>query len=92
MFHQQFNRLRGRKSVDTFPTHYRANTKRDVVRLAQGAGLEISRIERIEGRPEYLRITAPTNVAGFVYERIVNATRLLEPLRVLLICELARPK
>jgi SAM-dependent methyltransferase len=84
-FHQFVNRLRGRAEVDTFPTRYRTNTKGDVVHLADRAGFSVERIERIEGRPEYLRITWPTYLVGLIYERIVNSTSLLAPLRILLV-------
>src|SRR5262249_37754350 len=53
-FHQWFNRLRGRAQTDTFPTRYRANSERDIQRLAASAGLLVERVELIEGRPEYL--------------------------------------
>jgi UDP-N-acetylglucosamine 2-epimerase (non-hydrolysing) len=56
-FHQYVNRLRGRAEVDTFPTRYRANCLGDIKRLASDAGLLVERVERIEGRPEYLRMT-----------------------------------
>jgi SAM-dependent methyltransferase len=84
-FHQFVNRLRGRAEVDTFPTRYRTNTKGDVVHLADRAGFSVERIERIEGRPEYLRMTWPTYLVGLIYERIVNSTSLLAPLRILLV-------
>jgi SAM-dependent methyltransferase len=90
-FHQFVNRRRGRAAEDTFPTLYRANTKADVARLADAAGLAVEAIERIEGRPEYLRTTAATYAVGLAYERLVNATPLLAPLRVLLIGALRRP-
>ena len=78
-FHQFFNRLRGRTETDTFPTYYRANSKEQVKKLADRAGLELVSIERIEGRPEYLRLAAITYVFGLLYERIVNAFPLLSP-------------
>lgn len=84
-FHQFVNRLRGRAEVDTFPTRYRTNTKGDVQRLAAAAGLTVESVERIEGRPEYLRMTWPTYLVGFLYERIVNSTSLLAPFRILLV-------
>ncbi|MEZ5849063.1 MAG: class I SAM-dependent methyltransferase [Hyphomicrobiaceae bacterium] len=90
-FHQFVNRLRGRASVDTFPTRYRANTKGDVTRLAREAGLAVAEIERIEGRPEYLRMAAPLYLAGLAYERTVNAIGMLAPFRVLLVGTLRRP-
>lgn len=84
-FHQFVNRLRGRAEVDTFPTRYRVNTKSDVERFSQAAGFDVEHIERIEGRPEYLRISAPTYVIGMLYERLVNVTELFAPFRVLLV-------
>lgn len=84
-FHQLVNRLRGRAEVDTFPTRYRANSKSDVEHLALAAGLVVENIERIEGRPEYLRMTFPTYLVGAAYERLVNAFRLFEPFRILLL-------
>lgn len=53
-------RGRGRAADDVFPTRYRANSPAAIRRLAAGAGLEVVRIELIEGRPEYLRFSAPT--------------------------------
>ncbi len=88
VFHQFVNRRRGRESEDTFPTRYRANSVRRIRRLAERTGFEIAKIERIESRPEYLRLSAPTYLFGIAYERFVNSTRLFEALRVLLIGEL----
>lgn len=84
-FHQYVNRLRGRAEADTFPTRYRANTKEVIVRLASEAGLTVERLEQIEGRPEYLRMTGLTYLFGVAYERLVNATEALAPFRVLLV-------
>lgn len=89
-FHQRVNRLRGRAEVDTFPTVYRANTREDVERLAAVAGFVVERLERIEGRPEYLRMSAPTYALGLVWERVVNLHSAFEPLRILLVGTLRR--
>ena len=91
-FHQYVNRLRGRAEIDTFPTRYRANTKGAVIQLAKEAGLTVERLERIEGRPEYLRMTGLTYLFGVAYERLVNATVALEPFRILLIGALRKPR
>lgn len=87
-FHQFVNRIRGRAEVDTFPTLYRANTVQDVQRLSKKAGFVVSAIERIEGRPEYLRTTWPTYLLGALYERLVNSTERLAMFRILLVVEL----
>jgi SAM-dependent methyltransferase len=91
-FHRFVNRLRGRASADTFPTRYRANTPSALARHARVAGLELERAERHEGRPEYLRLAAPTYVAGWMYERLVNAAPFLEPFRLVLIATLRKPE
>ena len=91
-FHQFVNRLRGRASADTFPTRYRANTRGSVMRLADGAGLVVERLERIEGRPEYLRMMAATYLLGVLYERLVNASEIFAPFRILLVGVLRKPE
>jgi ubiquinone/menaquinone biosynthesis C-methylase UbiE len=90
-FHQYYNRKRGRDAEDTFPTCYRANARRDIELLAGGAGLVVSRVKLIEGRPEYLRMSALTYVAGLLYERFVNATEAMAGIRILIIAELRKP-
>ncbi len=90
-FHRFVNRLRGRAEEDTFPTLYRANTAADVRKLAASAGLTVERLERIEGRPEYLRITWPTYLLGAAYERVVNTFDFLAIFRILLIAQLRKP-
>jgi len=89
-FHRFYNKLRSRDAADTFPTLYRCNTRQSARHCALANGYEILAIETIEGRPEYLRLSAPTYVLGFLYERIVNAWRPFAPLRCVLLVELRR--
>lgn len=89
-FHRWINRKRGRSEADTFPTRYRANTRGTLEHLAHRSGLKVVSIERLEGRPEYLRMSAPTYLAGFLYERLVNSARVFEPFRILLVGHLRR--
>jgi SAM-dependent methyltransferase len=91
-FHRFYNRLRGRASGDTFPTRYRANSRGALRALARRARLEVDSIELIEGRPEYLRISAPTYIAGIAYERLVNRWQFLEPFRVILVGCVRKPR
>jgi hypothetical protein len=81
---------RGRRE-DVFPTRYRANSPGDPRALAAGAGLEVVRVELLEGRPEYLRFSAPIDLLGWLYERLVNRVPGLAWLRVLLVVELRKP-
>jgi SAM-dependent methyltransferase len=90
-FHAYVNRIRGRHETDTFPTRYRANSPAAVRRLAAGAGLRLERLELVEGRPEYLRMSFPTYLVGAAYERLVNRFETLAGLRILLIACLRKP-
>lgn len=89
-FHQFINHLRGRAEADTFPTLYRANTRGDVKKLAAATGFDVSFIKVLEGRPEYLRISALLYPIGLIYERLVNSSVKMEPFRVLLIGSLKK--
>jgi SAM-dependent methyltransferase len=84
-FHQYINRKRGRDSDDTFPTHYKANSKSDVIALANRNNFIVEFIELVEGRPEYLRLHWSTYFIGFSYERLVNSVNILQGFRILLI-------
>ena len=46
-------RLYGRAEADAFPTRYRANTRAQLTRLAEGAGLQVAQLQAI-GDPTYL--------------------------------------
>lgn len=89
-FHQYVNRLRGRNEVDTFPTLYKANSIKDITRISAQTGMAVAEIKRIEGRPEYLRISWPTDLIGAAYERLVNQFDFLAAFRVLLIGKLEK--
>jgi SAM-dependent methyltransferase len=90
-FHRFLNRLRGRAAADTFPTTYRANSPQQIRMLAGDAGFTVRRIELVEGRPEYLRLSAFTYAFGVLYERFVNGLPCLARFRVLLLAELDKP-
>lgn len=90
-FHAWVNKKRGRHETDTFPTRYRANTPADLTRLAKASGMVVENIELIEGRPEYLRMTAVTYLAGWLYERVVNFVPWLSKYRILLVVSLRKP-
>lgn len=79
-FHRFYNLMRGRNESDTFPTLYRCNTRGDVMKVADAAGMSVEDVVFIEGRPEYLRIVAPTYFLGWLYERVVNCSARLAPM------------
>lgn len=90
-FHGLVNKLRGRATRDTFPTLYRANTPRAVAKYATRSELEVVAMNLIEGRPEYLRLTWPTYLAGWAYERVVNLVPGLDRFRVVMTATLRKP-
>ena len=59
--------------------------------LSEAAGLRVDRFDLIEGRPEYLRMTAPTYICGWLYERVVNSAPWLASFRILLVMALRKP-
>ena len=89
-FHKWFNQLRGRASIDTFPTVYRANTPRTLTRIGRKIGLQPGTFMLLESRPEYLRVSAPTYLIGILYEKMVNNFPLLGRFRIVLIGELIK--
>jgi SAM-dependent methyltransferase len=91
-FHQWVNKLRGRDAEDTFPTLYRANCRKDQEHHGCTAGLPLSTLQFIEGRPEYLRMSAPTYLLGWMYERIVNSVSHFESFRCVMISEFQKPE
>lgn len=91
-FHQWVNRRRGRHETDTFPTRYLCNSPTQIRHHADSVGLNLEQIELIEGRPEYLRFSALTYLAGIAYERLVNALPMLGRFRILIIATLSKPE
>ncbi|RIL11941.1 MAG: hypothetical protein DCC75_01380 [Proteobacteria bacterium] len=91
-FHIYINRIRGRRAADTFPTFYRINTPRSLRQYAQKAGFLVQEIELIEGRPEYLRISALTYIFGWLFEKIVNSSEIFSPFRVVMFGAIKKPQ
>lgn len=89
-FHRFVCRLRGRAGVDTFPTRYRANTPRAIASIGARHGLRLTASSTHEERPEYLRISAPTYVVGWMYERAVNTLPGGAKWRSVLVAELRK--
>lgn len=90
-FHEFINRIRGRAEVDIFPTRYRANSRCAIVKLAAVAGMIVENLQLIEGRPEYMRLTAPLYLVAIAYERIVNSSELFSEFRILLVGTIRKP-
>lgn len=90
-FHQWVNRKRGREAEDTFVTHYKCNSEKQVKALTRMSRLKIKNLLLVEGRPEYLRINVFLYLLGVIYERIVNMGPCLRNHRILLMAEIIKP-
>jgi SAM-dependent methyltransferase len=91
-FHQIYHRYRGGREEDVFPTVYRANTPGRLRALAKLCELPLISVQTVEGRPEYLRVFPPAYCWGLIYERAVNALKVLSAFRVVLIAVFEKPQ
>ena len=86
------NRLRNLgEAHDPYPTRYRMNTRGAVTRLSRSSGMEIVRLDMIEGEPWYGRSSRVLFLLFTAYERIVSSTGLLAGLRSNIFGVLRRP-
>lgn len=87
------NRLRNlpAEADEPCPTHYVANTQRDIRRLAADAGLRVERLVLIEKEPSYGMSSRLLFLTFMAYERLVNATDLTANLRVNILAVLRKP-
>jgi SAM-dependent methyltransferase len=89
-FHEFYNSLRGRSHEDTFPTHYKLNSRFDIDKWAEKVGFEVTFFETYEGRPEYLKISSILYLFGVIYERVVNWSKFFEKFRVVSVVALRK--
>jgi SAM-dependent methyltransferase len=81
-FHTWFNRrVRGFEDEDTFPTYYRANTRRSLRRLLASSGFHRVRIDLFEHRPDVLGFLLPLYFLGVAYGRLVRRFEWLSMFR-----------
>ena len=74
-FHERVANPIRRLSQDShipFPTFYRFNSKKQVVKCAHHLGFSNVELQFIEAEPSYLVFHPAAFVAGVVYERVVN--------------------
>jgi len=70
-FHVFYNRLRGVKEEDVFPTFYKMNQNYKIKKLSKKLNFSYE-IKFFEGRPEYLVLNPIMFFLGIIYERIAN--------------------
>ncbi len=85
-FHRWHNKIRDWGHVDNFPTFYRLNTRRKLVKQFNDAPFKTVSIHTIEVKPHYLTFSTPTFLIGAAYERLVNSSDIFSALRVNIIC------
>jgi ubiquinone/menaquinone biosynthesis C-methylase UbiE len=82
-FHVWFNsRVRGFDQNDIFPTHYRANSRRRLQRLALESGFSRAEITLVEGAPSVLEFNSLLHWTGLSYEWLVNRYDFLSAFRL----------
>jgi SAM-dependent methyltransferase len=74
-------RLTDRQECDTFPTFYRANTRRAIHRLARRAGFDVESLQYLNQYPDYFRKILPLFLLGIGYERLTSSWDGLKYLR-----------
>ena len=75
------SRLEGRAEADTFPTFYRANTRRAVAHHARRYGLVVRRLEYLRHPPEYFMFSPMLYRLAALYDHAINAVGALDFLR-----------
>jgi SAM-dependent methyltransferase len=84
-FHVWFNAKRGLPETDTFPTFYRANSRRMIERLAARSAFRVAELELFEPKPSYLFFHPLAYRAGIAYGRLVSGREALRDFRCVLI-------
>ena len=80
----------GRAPRDVFPARYRANTLGALRRQLSAAGFIEAELHAHLHGAGYLEWSLPSYLLGILYERVVNATEILEPLRGHIVGEFIR--
>lgn len=73
-------RIEGRAEQDVFPTAYRVNTRRDVVRQAARHGLELVEFRYLGQYPNYFMFNGALFLAATIYQKLIER---IAPLRCL---------
>ena len=83
--------VEGRAEEDTFPTAYRTNTRRDVRRLAEHAGLRVASFEYLSQYPNYLLFNGALFFVGMCFEKLIARFDALALLRGWILVTLEKP-
>ncbi|HEX4600960.1 MAG TPA: class I SAM-dependent methyltransferase [Gemmatimonadales bacterium] len=81
--------IEGRWSHDVFPTHYQANSRKAIARIAGTVGFEVATIQLVDSAAEFIRFL-PFAVLELLWIRLLRTTRL-DGLRTNIIAVLRKP-
>jgi SAM-dependent methyltransferase len=86
------NPVRGmpRDAHEPWPTYYRLNSKKAIVRSSAAAGFSTNELRFFEGQPSYLVFNSVVFLLGVAYERVVNSGQWLSFLRANIFGKLVR--
>jgi SAM-dependent methyltransferase len=73
--------IEGRNSEDTFPTYYRANTKRALSALAENNGMLVEQLDYLAQYPNYLTFNRILYLLGSKFERLLIDHEGLQSMR-----------
>jgi SAM-dependent methyltransferase len=75
---------------DPWPTYYRLNSRRKVEAEGRKAGFRETEVRWWEGEPAYLVFNPIPFLLGVAYERVVNRSQVLSPLRHSILARLVK--
>lgn len=81
----------GRAEADTFPTHFRSNTRSAIRRFAQSTGFTVEQIEYQGQYPSYLVFSRVLFLLGTAYQKVIEHTPGLGFLQGWIFAHLRRP-
>lgn len=84
-FHLFFNKLMGRKESDSFPTFYRANSKRRLKKICEKTGFIIKSMTTFQRWPASFVFSKTLFRLGILHERLVNKYTIFSSLRGVII-------
>ena len=91
-FHAEVVRAtEGRDEIDTFPTFYRANSHRQLRRLAANTGLKLQKFEYLDQSPYALQFSPLLYRLACQYHHVVRSIRRLNFLNGWILCILTKP-
>lgn len=92
-FHNKIVKMiEGRDEHDTFPTYYRANTKRTILNLAKSTGFKVVTISMLGQYPSYLTFNPLLFLMGTAYDKIICRYEFLSCLRGWILCVLQKER